>query len=243
MNAHARLAERPEVAARGLRFLGSRDLELRAATAGGGPGTIVGRAIPYGEWTTIRDYFGDYQEQIARGAATEALTRDDVPLLLNHDPSAVLARSRPGGPSTLALSEDAGGVQIEAGLPDTSDGRDVAELLRRGDLSGMSFAFESLAESWDVRPDGTWLRTVESVRLWDVSVVTYPAYSGAAASLRSLSVDQRFIWAGQPDRVAAPAPAARSGEALTTQIARHRAFAVRYGLNGRGTNTGKGREA
>lgn len=161
--------------------------EMRAALSGGGESMAWGgRPIVYNTWTTICDYwYGDFEEQIAAGAAAESLAADDVRALFNHDPSLVLGRSRGQAGDTLILSEDMTGVNAEGTLPDTVTGRDVATLLRRGDVSGMSFAFEVLAEKWGDRPDGMWLRTITKIRMYDVSIVTYPAYEETDAAMRS----------------------------------------------------------
>jgi HK97 family phage prohead protease len=148
-----------------------------------------GHAIVYDEWTEVYDWWWDqtYQEQIARGAAGASAAADDVRFLLNHDANYVLARRRGAENDTLRLSEDSVGLLVEAEM-DTriSYARDLALALERGDITGMSFAFTVEEESWDQRPDGMWLRTIERVRLYDVAAVTYPAYEGTDGGLRGL---------------------------------------------------------
>jgi hypothetical protein len=121
-------------------------------------------------------------EVISRGAFTAAIGRDDVRMLINHDPNLVLARTASG---TLRLSEDEQGLACDADMASTSYGKDLAVSMGRGDISQMSFAFSAEAEDWAEMPNGDWLRTIRQAKLYDVSPVTYPAYDSTDASLRS----------------------------------------------------------
>lgn len=123
---------------------------------------------------------GGFVETIQPGAFRKSLrSRNDVKLLVNHDAGRVLASTRAG---TLRLKEDKIGLRVEADLPNTTDGRDMAELLRRGDLSSMSFGFSVIKDSWS--NDGT-ERSLESVRLFETSIVAFPAYQATEASVRA----------------------------------------------------------
>ena len=157
--------------------------EVRAAGESGAIG-FRGHGIVYDRWTAIYDWwFGEYQERIAPGAAKDHL-EDDVRLLINHDSNLLLARTTNG---TMRLTEDGTGVLADADMAPTSYARDLAVLLERGDISQMSFSFIPGDEEWDQRPDGTWLRTITSFEaLYDMSVVTYPAYAETDAGLRAM---------------------------------------------------------
>jgi hypothetical protein len=116
-------------------------------------------------------------ERIQRGAFRKTLrSRNDVKFLWNHDSGEILGSTRA---KTLTLTEDERGLKVEGVLPNTSRGRDVAELLRRGDVDSMSFGFSvpSGGDSWST--DGS-ERTLKSVRLHEVSLVAFPAYPGTA---------------------------------------------------------------
>jgi HK97 family phage prohead protease len=124
-----------------------------------------------------------FTEVIAPGAFARSLkSRNDVKLLVNHDTGRVLGSTRA---NTLRLIEDANGLRAEADLPPTSDGKDISILLQRGDIRSMSFGFTVPAggDSWNA--EGT-VRTLKSVRLHEVSIVTFPAYEATSASVRSL---------------------------------------------------------
>lgn len=122
-------------------------------------------------------------EKIERGAFSRSLrSRNDIKLLWNHDTSQVLGSTRA---KTLTLVEDDRGLKVRGVLPNTTAGRDAAELLRRGDVDAMSFGFTTIRDAWNA--EGT-ERTLKSVRLHEVSIVAFPAYTGTAGttSVRNL---------------------------------------------------------
>ena len=130
-----------------------------------------------------------FTETIAPGAFKRSLVaRNEVKLLWNHDSSIVLGSLRAG---TLQLMEDERGLKVMARLPETQAGRDAAVLLKRGDVSAMSFGFRvpQGGDSWSA--DGN-ERTLKNVKLSEVSIVASPAYPAtegltAVRSARSLA--------------------------------------------------------
>jgi HK97 family phage prohead protease len=141
---------------------------------------IVGWAGLYGSFAD----FGEYRERIRRGAFGRALAKDpDVRALVNHDPNLVLGRTRAG---TLKLSESERGLRAEIQPGNTRAAEDVIEWLRRGDVSGMSFGFRVLKDDWcnEVIDDRmTVIRELIDFVLFDVSVVTFPAYRDTEVEL------------------------------------------------------------
>ena len=123
-------------------------------------------------------------ERIAPGAFANSLgSRNEIKMFVNHDTTRVLASKRAG---TLRLSEDTHGLRVEADLPPTTDGLDLAILMKRGDVDSMSFGFSvpSGGDTWS--PDGA-TRELREVRLHEVSIVTaFPAYTATSAGVRSL---------------------------------------------------------
>ena len=100
-------------------------------------------------------------------------------LLIDHE-GAPLARTRSG---TLRLSEDERGLRVEADLDPTNPlAQTVLSALRRGDMNQMSFAFRTIRDSWS--KDGR-TRELREVQLYDVSVVTFPAYESTIAEVRA----------------------------------------------------------
>lgn len=143
------------------------------------------RAIGYAAKFNVRSQdLGGFLEEVAPGAFAKTVREADVRGLFNHDPNQVLGRNRAG---TLRLAEDKVGLRYEIDLPDTSAGRDIATLLERGDISGSSFGFRTIADAWDKTEDGFPIRTLKEVALRDVGPVTFPAYTDATSSLRHLA--------------------------------------------------------
>jgi len=128
------------------------------------------------------DIGGMFREVIAPGAFKDAIGRDDVVFLINHE-GLPLARTRSG---TLTLSEDKHGLKMSTTLdPDDPDVKSIAGKMKRGDLDKMSFAFFPEIQEWDESEDVP-LRTITKASLHDVSIVTSPAYEGTDIGLRSL---------------------------------------------------------
>ena len=127
-----------------------------------------------------------FTEVIQRGAFKRSIdSRNDIKLLWNHNTADVLGSTRA---KTLRLYEDERGLKVEALLPNTTLGRDAAELLRRGDVDSMSFGF-SVPRGGDEWSDDGMRRTLKSVRLHEISIVAFPAYSATAGttSVRGLA--------------------------------------------------------
>lgn len=127
---------------------------------------------------------GGFIETIAPGAFRDSLQSDDVRLLVNHDPSLILGRNRSG---TLKLTENDHGLWFECEIdPEQSYARDAMIAVRRGDMSQCSFAFEVVEDNWDYSDTGT-RRTLRVVKIDDVSIVTYPAYTDTVVSAEARS--------------------------------------------------------
>ena len=132
---------------------------------------------------------GGFREILLPGAfdAVLASKKLDVVGLWNHDPSQILGRTTSG---TLRLAVDeTRGLTYEIDPPDTQLGRDCQTLLRRRDVFGSSFAFtvNPSGETWTQPDKGLATRTISAVSgLFDVSVVTHPAYPQTSVAVRSL---------------------------------------------------------
>ncbi len=147
-------------------------------------GVIAGYAAVFNSPTLIGNSF---REQIAPGAFSDSLAqKDDVRALIDHDPRLILGRSSAG---TLRMSEDQKGLRVEIDLPDTTIAQDLRKSMDRGDVDQMSFGFRTILDEWDESQDVP-TRTLRSVSLFDVSVVTYPAYPDTSAAVRSLEAQR-----------------------------------------------------
>jgi HK97 family phage prohead protease len=121
-----------------------------------------------------------FTEFVRRGAFTKTLNDGaDVRLLIDHE-GVPLARTKSG---TLVLTEDDRGLLVESDLdPMNPDAARLISALRRGDISQMSFAFRTVKDNWS---DDRQTRELREVQLFDVSVVTFPAYESTVAELRA----------------------------------------------------------
>lgn len=164
--------------------------------------TIEGYAIVFGKESRMMfDWFQgkNFTEIIKREALKESDFKAwDIKALAEHDPSRLLARSF-NGVGSLALSIDEYGVKYRFEAPNTQEGDNAIELIKRGDIFGSSFAYttdEAENVKYTKRADGSLLREVIKIdRMYDVSIVTDPAYFGTNVSVRSLEgvVDQADI--------------------------------------------------
>lgn len=148
---------------------------------------LTGRAIVFDQPTVINDPVGSYNEVIARGALDNA-DLSDVRLLFNHDLNRVpLART----PKTMNLRVDSVGLTISATLPDTESAREVYESVKRGDLTGMSFAFK-IPEGGDSYDPKTNTRTITQIeKVYECSVVQFPAYGQTSVEARSMMTESQ----------------------------------------------------
>lgn len=165
--------------------------EVRIEDLADGGVRIVGHAAVFDQ---LSEDLGGFRERIKRGAFAKSLRRDDVRALFNHDENFVLARNRAG---TLTLEEDDVGLKSIIHAPPTTWARDLAVSMRRGDVNQMSFAFAVSKEGqqWRKRDDGLWERSVSEVsRLYDVSIVAFPAYPQATAAVRALEDLKAHRW-------------------------------------------------
>lgn len=157
-----------------------------------------GHAAVFNKRTWIGPKKWGFWEQVGAKAFDQTLGEADVRFLINHDPNLLLARNREA--ETLRLAKDKTGLATDADL-DTRQTytSDLVISLERKDITQMSFAFETVKDSWETLDDGDELRTLEEVRLWDVSVVTYPAYEDTDAGLRAVAFDVLCRSAGLDD--------------------------------------------
>ena len=167
--------------------------------------TIEGRPIVFGvrsvnltPWSSTRKVY----EVLEPGCISrELLQKSDVVLNLNHSNMVpdVLGRYRNTDRDTLSLELRGDGIDCRCELPNTSNANDTLELIKRGDINGMSFAFGddyedtengvSYERTNDVE-DGkeVWLRHVKKITgLYDVSIVTHPAYEQTTVGMREAS--------------------------------------------------------
>lgn len=149
------------------------------------PGTIEGYAAVFyrpGDPATEFELMpGRIVERIDPAAFAD-LARDDVRCLFDHASDKILGRNTSG---TLELDVDSIGLHYRCTLPNTTAGRDVAESIRRGDITGSSFQFDVIEQEWTERDGEPTIRTLKKLRSFDVGPVTFPAYEATTTGVRS----------------------------------------------------------
>jgi len=150
--------------------------EVRLTDSGSSP-KITGYAAVFNTWADIGGWF---RESIKPGAFSQTIKDADIHALWNHDVNYVLGRNKAG---TLRLREDSKGLAIEIDPVDASWSDDLMKSMKRGDVNQMSFGFGVNKQDINYDRDE---RILEDVTLFDVSIVTKPAYPTTTAQVRSL---------------------------------------------------------
>jgi HK97 family phage prohead protease len=126
---------------------------------------------------------GGFREYVRAGCFTKTIQESDIRALFNHDANCVLGRNKAG---TLKLEEDPVGLKMIIDPPDTNWARDLMTSIKRGDIDQCSFSFKTIKDSWNQDTTGKNVtRDLLECRLFDVSVVTNPAYPQTSASVRT----------------------------------------------------------
>lgn len=144
-----------------------------------------------GEELVIEGYFSVFNsnyelwpgatESVAPGAFSDTLG-DDVRALIDHETRLVLGRNKAG---TLELREDSHGLWGRIRInPNDTDALNLYERVKRRDVDQCSFGFDIIEEETEFRSDGTVHWTIKKVKLYEVSVVTFPAYEATGVSAR-----------------------------------------------------------
>ena len=155
--------------------------EVEYRTQGSEP-VVEGYAAVFNKYTKP---FGTFKEAVMEGAFTRTLNSGkDIVVLLSHQPHAFLGRTATG---TAKVAEDSNGLHYQVRLPNTQAGRDVAELIERGDIRGSSFGFGKPTGNqakWSM-VNGERVRQLHELSLVDVGPTPYPAYEDSTAQVRT----------------------------------------------------------
>ena len=150
--------------------------------------SLTGQPIVYNERTNL----GWYDEIIEDGALAETDLRD-VRFLVNHNTDMIpLARSRNNNANSTMQMEIVPGagmsIRVDLDTENNADARSLYSAVERGDISGMSFMFTVDKDSWeDIDTDHPTRRVQSISRVFEVSAVTFPAYSATSITARGLS--------------------------------------------------------
>ena len=150
--------------------------------------SLGGYAAVYYDGTEGTQYrMGQIVERIMPGAFSRAMKEgQNIVCLFNHDSNMILGRR---SAKTLRLADDDRGFRYTVDTPNTSYGRDLVEMVSRGDVKGSSFQFAvngPAGESWRSEGD-TMIRELRDLNMYDVSPVVSPAYTGTTLGLRHLA--------------------------------------------------------
>lgn len=164
----------------------SYSFDVLASETGDGEKIITGRPIVYNSRTNL-----GYFDEIIDAGALDNSDLTDIRFLVNHDTSMIpLARSRRNnGNSTMKLTPDADGLNLDFVKLDTennSDARSLYSAVSRGDITGMSFMFFVDGENWENLESDHPTRHITAIsRVLEVSAVTWPAYDSTEIYARS----------------------------------------------------------
>lgn len=145
---------------------------------------IVGMPIVFGQRTNL----GYFDEVIDQHALDNTDLRD-VRFLVNHDTSKIpLARSRNNNANStmqMEVTEEGMNIRVDLDTENNSEARNLYSAIKRGDISGMSFAFLVDGDAWEDLESDHPTRTITSIsRVFEVSAVTFPAYEATSISAR-----------------------------------------------------------
>jgi len=156
--------------------------------------TLTGHFAVFDQWTEIRSaYEGHFLERIAPNAADKTISesRDQMRVLFQHGKDPQIGNKVLG--PIRSLESDEYGIRYEVPLLETSYNRDLIPGLEQG-LYGASFRFQVVQEDFvskpkrsDHNPDGLPERTITEMKVREFGPVTFPAYAGATAGLRSMT--------------------------------------------------------
>lgn len=197
--------------------------ELRVVDPDGDEGVdqvrrIEGHAAVFNQ---LSEDLGGFRERIEPGAFAKTIQEADVRALFNHNANYVLGRNRAG---TLRLDEDRHGLWFSVDVPETSFGKDLVESVRRGDVNQCSFGFQTVKDDWEADDAGGSgvVRTLKEVKLFDVSVVTFPAYAQTSAAVRARFSDKDEAEPGQGSHSESEPDDQAKGGDLQGRMARRR---------------------
>jgi len=158
------------------KFLFTADARFAVSRVEGKPVTLSGYALKWNELSSDR---GGYQVRLLPNSAKFA---EQVLALYNHDSSEVIGNNKNG---TLRFTSDETGVKFEVDLPDTSTGRDVAELVGKGYIAGMSFAMANRPDGREITENGKTIYEASSFLVDEFSVTGNPSFAGTTVKVKN----------------------------------------------------------
>lgn len=156
---------------------------------GQGSGKITGHAAVFNQPIRMRMWGFEYDEVIRPGAFKRTIDNgSDVYGYWNHNSDIILGRRKN---QTLTIQEDSVGLAFELLPPDTTEAQEKRELIRLGFVDKMSFGFSIKKYQWTERDDDVDLLELLELRLFEISPVPFPAYTGTDVSARNVEAALR----------------------------------------------------
>lgn len=153
--------------------------------------TIQGSAVVYNTLSEkIETYSGSFYESIKESAFGDVETQD-ILALWSHDTTKILGRTKS---KTLRLYNTNKSLDFELDLPNSTIGHETFELIKRGDITSMSFGFRVLLDEFRSASDGmSVIREIVSATLYEISPVAWPAYTQTEVEARTIESLKKFI--------------------------------------------------
>lgn len=146
--------------------------------------TLVGYAAVFNSPTRIAGMGGDFTEVIAPGAFRRTIRAQRPVMQFDHGQHPLIG-SLPIA-AIRSLAEDDRGLYVEARVFDNWLTEPLRDAIREEAISGMSFRFSVVKDSWTKTEQGDRVRTLKEVRLYELGPVVHPAYGDTSVALRSL---------------------------------------------------------
>ena len=138
-------------------------------------------------FNTVYNIFPGAEETISPSAFDDTLS-EDIRALINHDSTLVLGRTKA---ATLELKTDSKGLWGDIKInPNDQDAVNLYERVKRKDVDQCSFGFDILEEKYIEQDNNTVRWIIEKVKLYEVSVVTFPAYEDTSVTARSKQLEE-----------------------------------------------------
>lgn len=165
-------------------YTAASPLEIR--TTADGNKQVTGYAIVFNSASVD---LGGFTEICSPGMLTRTLKENpDVLMLRDHKQELLIGRTTAG---TLSLKVDSKGLAFTVTLPKTAIGDDTAENVRLRNLTGVSFGFNTVEDTWAADAQGNVVRTLLDIDLFEISITSFPAYEATSVNTRSCPVQLR----------------------------------------------------
>lgn len=159
------------------------EIRLREPQLEGSLGVLYGKAIAKGVWSSDRTNEG-WKEMIAMDCEIE-YQNGDIKMDMYHERNRMLGRLKS---RTLRLDNRKDGLYFELDVPDTTNGRDLVELVKRGDVQGMSFEYYSMAEDYSYDNDGIMQVVVNKMVMRSITAAIDPTWAETSIAERSREI-------------------------------------------------------